>query len=101
MYSQYGVAGGKMKPLVPEIHMHAPSTTVASEGHSVVGLGVGVGVGLGVGTGVGGAMGEGGDGAHWELLQVSSVQVTNLGNPELCVVPHPLTIGELVHLSPW
>lgn len=100
MYSQYGVAGGKMKPLVPEIHMQAPSTTVASDGHSVTGLGVGVGVGFGVGTGVGG-VGEGGDGAHWELLQVSSVQVTYLGNSELCVAPHPWTTGEFVHLSPW
>jgi len=91
-----------MKPLVPEIHIHAPSTTVASEGHSIIGVGVGVGVvGVGVGTGVGGAVGDGGDGVHWELLQVSSVQVRNLGKPELCTMPHPLATGVLVHLSPW
>jgi len=99
VYSQYdSTVLGMVKPAAPEIHMHAPSTTVASDGQFADGAGVGIGGLGGLGTGVGGG-GEG-TGDQFELAHVSCVHERNRGSPDLCEFPHPLMTGVFVHLSP-
>lgn len=100
VYSQYASADiGMVKPPVPDIHIHAPSTIVESAGQLADGTGVGTGIGVGVGGGNGLGGGDG-TGVHFELVQVSCVQDTNRGSSDLCKLPQPVITGVLVHLSP-